>query len=65
MLCDKCGKLAGLLVLALGIIFLLQDLAIFSFWGIKWSTAVLILIGLSMLTAKMCPECRIDAKKRR
>ena len=65
MLCDKCGKLAGVLVLALGIIFLLKDLGIWNFWNIQWWTALLLLGGLSMVTSKCCPECRIDAKRRK
>ena len=43
--CKFCATLA---VIA-GILFLLQDLAIWDFWGISWYTVGFLIIGLGSL----------------
>lgn len=64
-MCEKCGKMCGVLVLALGILFLLQDLNVWNFWNIKWYTAVFVLVGLGALLCGKCPECNPVVKKKR
>lgn len=41
----KC-KCFTITILVLGVLFLLQDLAVWSFWNISWYTAIFILVGL-------------------
>jgi len=55
--CKKCMGLTGILLLLLGIAFLLVDLGVWSFWGLKWWTAIFLLFGLKMLCASKCKEC--------
>lgn len=57
-MCGKCKKVCGLLLLALGVVFLLGDLSVWNFWGINWWTAVLLLAGLCKVGASHCPECK-------
>jgi hypothetical protein len=58
MLCNKCSKGTGLLVLIFGIIFLLQNLGIWAFWNIQWYTVLFVLAGLSMICMGGCPMCK-------
>jgi hypothetical protein len=64
-LCEKCGKMMALIVLILGVVYLLVDLNIWSFWGIKWWTAVFILAGLGMFCSGGCPMCLEEGKKKK
>ncbi|MBS3121254.1 hypothetical protein J4434_00020 [Candidatus Woesearchaeota archaeon] len=65
MMCDKCGKLCGLLLLVIGILFLLQDLAVWSFWNLNWYTVAFLLFGLCHLGKFCCKECKVEAKKKK
>jgi membrane-bound ClpP family serine protease len=56
--CDKCNKLGALLLLLLGVVFVLQDLAVWNFWNISWYSAVFILMGVAHLGMGHCPECK-------
>ncbi len=58
MCCGKCGKLGGVLLLALGVVFLLKDLGVWNFWGISWWTIVFIFAGFAMIGCGSCPECQ-------
>ena len=56
--CEKCFKVGGALFLILGILFLLQDLAIWDFFGISWYTALFVLMGVVHLASSTCKECQ-------
>jgi len=56
-MCKKCMMLTGVVVLVLGVLFLLQDLKVWSFWNISWYTALLIVGGLIHVGASKCPDC--------
>jgi hypothetical protein len=56
-MCKKCMALGGIVWLIVGVLFLLQDLGVWSFSNINWYTAVFILGGLTLLGMKGCPEC--------
>ncbi len=58
MLCNKCSKSMGLLVLIIGIAFLLQDLKVWNYWGLNWWTLAFILVGLSAIASSACPMCK-------
>ncbi len=51
--CPVCGtgicKGCALVALVIGVLFLLQDLAIWDFWNISWYTVGFILAGLAFL----------------
>ena len=61
--CGKCTKVCGILLLALGIIFVLQDRGIWDFWGISWYTAVFLLVGIGHIGSSSCAECQATKKK--
>jgi|TARA_B100001971_G_C18226050_1_gene560476 hypothetical protein len=62
--CEKCSKICGYLVLALGILFLLQDMGKWAFFGISWYTALFLLIGVGKLGSGSCKGCQAEAKKK-
>jgi hypothetical protein len=50
-------SVCGSLFFVIGLVFLLQNLKVWTFWGIQWYTALFIIMGLGMLTSKSCPDC--------
>jgi len=50
-LCTGTGlcKTCSIVAVIVGILFLLQDLAIWDFWGISWYTVAFIMVGLYCL----------------
>mgnify|MGYP001566600485 FL=1 len=42
----KCDKTWGWVFLIVGILYLLQDLAVISFWNFNWWTALFVICGL-------------------
>jgi hypothetical protein len=56
MMCGKCKMWMGILVLVFGVLFLLQNLNVWNFWGIQWYTVVFVLIGIKMLGC-CCHDC--------
>jgi len=63
MMCGKCGGIFAWLLLILGIVFLLVDLNVWSFWGIQWWTALLILFGAVHLGMSSCADCKKSKRK--
>ncbi|MFH1396226.1 MAG: hypothetical protein ABIG93_02405 [archaeon] len=57
-MCNRCRLLMGLVLLVLGILFLLRDLAIWDFWNVQWWTALILLMGLAHFRTHLCPECK-------
>ncbi|MBI5881443.1 hypothetical protein HZB90_04905 [archaeon] len=57
--------MGGVVLLVLGILFLLRDLNVWNFWNIQWWTVVFIMIGLFKICISCCPECKIEAKKKK
>ena len=64
MMCQKCGRSMGWLILALGIGLLLADLNVWDFWGIAWSTLVFLVAGFSLIAKACCNECVSFGKKK-
>ena len=63
--CERCTALHGWIILIVGVLFLLVDFGIWSFWGIQWWTALFILVGLSYVCKSgYCPTCKVKSKKR-
>jgi len=58
MTCDKCMKVSGGLMLLVGFLFLLQDLAIWNFFGLNWYTAAFLLFGLMKFAGSTCKDCK-------
>lgn len=54
--CNICGtgmcKGSALVILIAGILFLLQDLGVWNFWGISWYTVAFIVTGLVFVKHK-------------
>jgi len=63
--CKKCGMMGGMMFLVLGILFLLQDLAIWDFWGISWYTALFLLVGVIHFATSKCPDCQAMKDKKK
>jgi hypothetical protein len=57
-MCDKCGKMMGAILLVFGILFLLQDLNVWNFWGISWYSALFVLAGFGVIGCHCCKECK-------
>lgn len=56
-MCKKCMTVSGALFLLFGVLFLLRDLNIWSFWNIEWWTVGFLLVGLNFLVMVFCPKC--------
>ncbi len=56
--CEKCGKVLGILLLVLGVLFLLRDINVWNFWNIQWWTALFILAGVVYLATGSCGDCK-------
>jgi len=62
--CHKCCIFGGLLLLALGVLFLLRDVGVWDFWNIQWWTALLLFLGLTAVGHSFCGPCQDLAKKK-
>jgi hypothetical protein len=58
MLCEKCCKLMAALLAALGVCLLLADLGVWDFWGVSWSTGVILLVAMCCGAKSGCPGCK-------
>lgn len=58
MMCNKCSKISGVILLALGVLFLLRDLNLWNFFNIQWWTALFILLGVVSLACSGCKDCQ-------
>ena len=56
--CKKCQGVTGAGFLVAGVLFLLQDLKVWGFWGINWYTFLFIWMGIGTLAMRTCPECQ-------
>jgi len=61
--CKKCMKLGAGLFLVFGVLFLLQDLNVWDFWGIQWYTVLFILLGFLKMGMCGCSDCAKMNKK--
>ncbi|MBT4823847.1 hypothetical protein HN695_00590 [Candidatus Woesearchaeota archaeon] len=61
----SCKKFCGLLVLLVGVLFLLQDLAIWNFWNLNWYTVAFLLLGFAHLGKAHCKECCTTEKPKK
>jgi hypothetical protein len=64
MMCNKCGKLCGILLLIVGILFLLQDQGIWTFWNLSWYTVAFLLMGIGHMGMSGCPTCQAVSKRK-
>ncbi len=56
--CQKCSRIAGVIILVLGVLFLLKDFNVWGFWGISWWTALFIVGGIVTLAKCSCSDCQ-------
>lgn len=63
--CEKCSNCMSWTVFIVGFLFLLRDWGVWDFFNIEWYTAVFLLVGICMLGANTCKECKIENKKSR
>jgi len=58
--CQKCSAItAGLLLLA-GLLFLLADIGVWSFWNLSWYTVLFIIVGITSIGMSSCKDCKIS-----
>jgi hypothetical protein len=62
--CKKCTTISGWLMLIAGVLFLLQNLNIWSFWNLQWYTVLFILWGAGSLAHGNCADCQAMMKRR-
>jgi hypothetical protein len=55
----------GLLLLLAGVLFLLQDLGKWTFWGLNWYTVAFLMFGIKKLSCSCCKDCKVEAKKKK
>ena len=58
MCCEKCTKISGILLLVIGVLFLLKDIGVWTFWNLSWVTVLVLLAGLVGLASGGCPDCK-------
>ena len=56
--CKKCQGMMGGSLLVAGILYLLADLKIISFWTVNWYTVLFLLWGFGALAMRSCPDCQ-------
>lgn len=56
--CGKCTKLTGIIFLVVGILFLLKDFNVWSFWGISWWAALFVIVGIVTIAQAGCKDCQ-------
>lgn len=61
--CNNCVKWCGISALVLGILFLLVDLGVWTFYNIQWWTAVLVVFGVGGIGSAGCKACQALRKK--
>ena len=64
--CQKCTSVCGWLFLIVGVLFLLRDFGMWTFWNINWWTIVFLLWGLGGIAMSNCKACQTmrEGKKR-
>ena len=62
-MCGKCSKLSAVLMLVIGVVFLLVDRHVWTFWGLQWWTVLFLLMGLGGLGSGTCKDCQAMKKK--
>ena len=58
MMCKKCETIVASLMLVVGVLFLLKDLEVWTFWGIQWYTVLFLVIAIASFGHKSCPDCQ-------
>jgi hypothetical protein len=53
-----CTVIAGTVVLGLGVIFVLRDWGVWTFWNIQPWSVVFLLAGLALLFGNCCNSCK-------
>ncbi len=56
-MCKKCGSCMGWLVLVAGVLLLLKNLNVWTFWGIDGWTLAFIIAGFAMIGSGCCKKC--------
>ena len=56
--CGKCSGINAFVFLLIGVLFLLQDLGTWAFWGLSWYTVLFVWLGIAGLCMRSCAECR-------
>lgn len=56
--CGKCRTVCAVLLLAFGILFLLQDIGVWDFWGLSWYTVLFLLWGIGGIGQSKCADCQ-------
>lgn len=57
-MCGKCSNASGWILLVLGVVFLLTDFGVWTFWGISWWSALLVVWGLGKVCSAHCHDCQ-------
>ncbi|MFC1698273.1 hypothetical protein ACFL1H_08110 [Nanoarchaeota archaeon] len=64
-LCGKCAGLMTFLILAIGVLFLLQDYEVITFFKISWYTVIFLLVAIGHIGYAVCPACQLQNKKKK
>ncbi len=61
--CGKCKTITGALFLVAGVLYLLTDLGMISFWKFSWYTVLFLLMGIGGVASMKCKDCQALSKK--
>ena len=56
--CKKCQGACGISMAAAGVLYLLSDLGVISWWKVQWYTVLFLLVGIGTLAMRSCPDCQ-------
>ena len=56
--CTKCGKTMGGVLLVAGVLYLLGDLGVITWWTLNWWTLAFLLAGLCYWGGSSCKDCQ-------
>ena len=56
-MCGKCKKLTGSVLVVVGLIYLISDLAPSWNFPIEWYTIAFLMLGLLKIATTLCPDC--------
>jgi len=62
--CKKCMAVCGWLFLVVGVLLLLKDVGVWTFWNLDGITLLFLLMGVGSLAKRSCGDCMSMDKKK-
>lgn len=62
LMCKKCKMITGGLFLVAGLLYVLTDIGVVSFWNINWWSSLFVVFGITQFASSTCKDCQAMAK---